>query len=192
MNHWRNVTVLICFLLIACSPVAESEFEQTITRVNEYLSGKPVLLTSNRIVKGNEETYIYYCLRIENYNLDYSVKQGFSKITPYNGFIYLSFNVFDNANSGDVVSDISPLAFSAEIVPKKAVGFSTTTVAMSNQDFSKSGRSASITIKYSYQGNQWLYSDISVSGGALTEALADDLKNFPQNKKFRVAIGMPD
>jgi len=176
--------------MISCSSTAENDFEKIVTRVNEYLSGKLILLTSTKSIRNNEETYVYYSLRVEDYNLTYDVREDFRETSRFRAYITISCKASDNADSGDSTSNLSGFSASEGIMPTKARGFSTTSMALANQYFSNNSKPMTIITRYSHQENEWFYDSISVSGVTSSESLVDDLKNFPQNKAFREAFGM--
>lgn len=191
MRYLRNlVLIILCMLTISCSSAAEKDFGKIVTRVNDYFSGKPVLLISDRIIKGGQESYNYYCILIKNYNLTYGVKKSFSKTNPYNAFLVTSCDLLDNAGSGDSVSKIYEFGMSEGVIPNKTSGFSTTSLALANQNFSNRSKTMTIIIRYSYQENKWSYDDMSISGLESARSLINDLTYFPQNKAFRDAIEM--
>jgi len=191
MNSFRTLLTIACCLIISCSSAAENDFEKIVSRIHKYFSEKPIFLTSVKTIAATEVTYAYYSMRVDEYNLIYDARETSGQTSHYRAFLTISCKVSDNASNGDSVSKISEFASSEGVVPDKVSGFSTTSMAVANQDFSNSGRLMTIIIRYSNQGDTWLYEDISISGGASTESLVDDLKNFPQNKAFREAIGMP-
>ena len=75
------------------------------------------------------------------------------------------------------------------LMPSEQIrGYSTTTMASANTDFSSNMRALSIIIRYSYQEHHWNYADIA--GGGPSKSFLHDLETFPQNKAFRKAVGM--
>ena len=152
------------------------------------MSGQPCLLTSAEITKEGQQVYAYYALKIIAYNLSYDVKNTYSTASPYSGSINLSCNVVDNTRSGDLALDISALKVTSEIASVEPSGFSTTSMALANKDFSSHPKSVTFIIRYSYKGGKWTHTGM-VAGG-MEESVILDLETFPQNKSFREAVGM--
>ena len=160
------------------------------TRVDKYLSGQPCLLTSAEITKDGQQVYAYYALKIIGYNLSYDVKNTYSTASPYSGSINLSCKVVDNTGSGDLALDISALKVTSGSTPVEPSGFSTTSMALANKDFSSDPKSVTFIIRYSYEGGKWTHTGM-VAGG-MQESVILDLETFPQNKSFRDAVGIKD
>jgi hypothetical protein len=191
MKHLPKLLLVFCMLVISCSSAAENDFEKIVSRIDKYFSEKPIFLTSVKNIANNEITHAYYSMRVEEYNLIYDVRETSGKTSRYGAYLTISCRILDNASSGDSISKISDFAVSEELTPKRASGFSTTSMALANQDFSNNSKRMTIIIRYSHQENKWFYDSISVSGVTSSKSLVDDLKNFPQNKAFREAIGIP-
>lgn len=187
MTFKRTLLTTLCFLIVSCSSDAKNEFEKIVSRVDQYLSEKPILLTSQRISKEGKEIYTYYGYRIVDYKLQYDLKRSFGSVSSYNAIIRISCSALDNAKSGDLFSDISRFQTDLEIISREASGFSTTQTALANNDFSKESRWI-ITVGYSYRNATWIYNGIT--GGPPSGFFLQDLRTFPQNKGFREAIGM--
>ena len=160
------------------------------TRLDKYFSGQPCLLTSTRIVKDGEQAYAYYALKIIRYNLSYDVRGTYSTGSAYSGSINLSCNVVDNTRSGDLVVDPSELRVSSAIPASEASGFSTTSLALANNNFSSNNKTETLIIRYSYQGGNWTY--CGMAAGGAPELLIRDLESLSQNKEFREAVGIKD
>ena len=191
MNSLRTLLIALCCLIVSCSSQAENSFQKIATRVDKYFSGQPCLLTSAEIIKDGEQAYAYYALKIIDYNLSYDVKNTYSASSPYNASISLSCRVSDNIKSGDVVLDTSQLRVSSAIATSsEASGFSTTSLALANHDFSSHGKPVTLIIRYSYQDGKWTYSSMATAGAP--ESLIRDLESFHQNKSFRDAVGIKD
>jgi len=190
MKYYRLQMLLLvfaCAFMISCSSDAKTEFEKVVFRVDKYLSERPILVSSKKVMKGSEDVYAYYALRIVDYDLSYNIKRTFSSVSPYQAVIRISCHILNNAKSGDLISDISAFQHEVGILSKEASGFSTTDMALHNTDFSTKSRLA-FMIRYSYQSHDWIYN--SIEGGPLSESFFHDLQTFSQNKEFRKAIGM--
>ncbi|MEJ2431544.1 MAG: hypothetical protein P8075_21910 [Deltaproteobacteria bacterium] len=188
MNFLRALLIALCCFATSCSSQAETSFEKIVTRVDKYFSGQPCLLTSAEITKDGQQVYAYYALKIIGYNLSYDVKNTYSTASPYSGSINLSCNVVDNTRSGDLSLDISALKVTSEIAPVEPSGFSTTSMALANKDFSSHPKSVTFIVRYSYEGGKWAH--IGMVAGGMEESVILDLETFPQNKSFREAVGM--
>ena len=187
MPYRLLLATLFCTLTASCSADIKHEFEKNILTLDRFFSEKPVIVTSNIIVKDGEENYAYYTLKMVDCDISNNIIRTFSKDRSYFAFVNITCNAFDNAEHGDLVYDASEFQTELGLPYIKAGGFSTTHMALANTDFSTQ-RKCTITIRYSYLDNFWLYN--SIDAGNLSKSFSHDLKNFPQNKKFREAIGM--
>ena len=190
MIYSQTLLIATCCLISSCSSQAETSFDKIATRVDKYLSKQPCLLTSAEIIKDGQQAYAYYALKIIEYNLSSDVKNAYSTDSLYSGSINLSCTVVDNIRSGDLALDISPFTVTSGIAPAEASGFSTTTMALANNDFSSHSKPVTFVLRYSYRGGKWTYTDMAAGG--MQESLIADLETFPQNKEFREAIGLKD
>jgi hypothetical protein len=188
MKYFRTLLAVTGCLIVSCSSGAEDSFEKIVARVDKYFSGTPSLLTSNKVTKDGQQSYVYYVLKIDKYNLSYDVKNTYSAASPYSAYIRLSSKVSDNIKSGDLILDTSEFSVISEIAAAEASGFSTTSMALANNDFSQNDKSVTLIMRYSYQGDNWTYRNMTAGGAS--ESLIRDLESFPQNKEFREAIGM--
>ena len=190
MKYHHTLLIAICCLIVSCSSQADTSFEKIVTRVDKYLSGQPCLLTSAEITKDGQQAYAYYALKIIDYNLSGDVENTYSADSPYSASISVSCTVSDNTKGGDLVPNASGFGTTSEIAASEASGFSTTTMALGNNDFSSHGKAVTFIIRYSYRGGKWIYS--SMAAGGVPESLISDLESFPQNKSFRDAVGLKD
>ena len=188
MKYCQTLLVAACLMIVGCSSAAEDSFEKIVARVDYYFAGQPLLLTSAKITKDVEQAYAYYALKIDKFNLSYDVNKAYSLVSPYNAFINLSCEVANNAKSGDQILDISEIKVASEIYNAEATGFSTTSLALANNNFSSDRKSVTFILRYAYQDNHWTYEGMTVGG--TSESLIDDLESFSQNKPFREAVGM--
>jgi hypothetical protein len=147
-------------------------------------------LTSAKVIKDGQQTHAYYALKIIEHNLSYVVKNAYSTASPYKASINLHCNVLNNLSSGDIVLNISEFNVTSEIATSEASGFSTTSMALANNDFSSNNKSVTFIVRYSYQGGNWTYTGMAAGGAP--ESLIRDLESFPQNKEFREAVGLED
>ena len=178
---------ILCLLTVSCSFKASNEFERIISRVDKYLSERPVLITSEQITKDGKEMYAYYAYKIIKYELHHTINWTFSSSSPYSASIKISCDALDNAQSGDLFSDISEFQTKLEIIAREASGFSTTQMALDHPAFTKESR-WTITVEYAYREDGWIY--LGMTGGPPSDYFVSDLERFPQNKRFRDAIGM--
>lgn len=188
MTFKRTLVVTLCLLIFCCSSEAERGFDKIVFKLDKYFSKKPTLLTSDKIIKSNKEIYIYYTLKIIDYQFSHNFRKTFSSRSHYDAFIKISCNAVENSKSGDAVSDASEFAIESVKDHSLARGFSTTDLALINTNYSKEMRFLTFTIRYSYQNNKWVYRDIVVGGAS--DFLIDDLQSFRQNQEFREVIGM--
>ena len=182
------LATLVCILTVSCSSDAENKFEKVAVRMDRYFSEKPILLTSKKILKEGNELYAYYALRIIEHNISYNINRLASSDTKYNASLRISCDAVDNIRSGDLISDTLELQNTLENNAVEASGFSTTGLALANTDFSLDKKSLAIFIRYTYENDNWICSDIT--GGGRSESLVVDLQSFPQNKRFREVIGI--
>ena len=185
INKLLLVSVL-CILTISCASGERGEFERVVSRIDKYFSSKPVILTSQRITKNNEEVYAYYGLKIINHSLSYNTTR-LPSASGYSATVTIMCNALKNSKSGDLISDISEFQTKLGIKSKEPGGFSTTNMALADSDFSESSK-WTILIRYFYQNDRWIYHD--VEGGPSSDSFIHDLEIFPQNKEFREAVGM--
>jgi len=188
MAHLRILLIVTCLIIVSCSSAAKDSFEKIVSQVDNYFSGQPSLLTSTRIIKDGQQTHAYFTLKIDKYNLSYDIKNTYSAASPYKASINLHCNVLDNLNSGDIVLNISEFEATSEIATLEASGFSTTSMALANNDFSSNNKLVTFIMRYSYQGDNWTFTGMTAGGAP--ESLIRDLETFPQNKSFRETIGM--
>jgi hypothetical protein len=188
MNYKSTLLTIICLLTVACSSQAEENFNQIVARVDKYFSEKPILVTSNKIIKDGQTVFSYYAIKVIEYNLSFDVQKTFSSTLQYNAFIIIKCVVLDNAKNGDLVFDSFVLNVKDRIVSYEASGYSTTNMAIANKGFSSNSKSLTLIIRYSYQDDKWICIDIA--GGGISGSLFRDLETFPQNKEFREAVGM--
>lgn len=194
MKYCRPQMLLLVFisaLIISCSTDAKTDFDKIVLRVDKYLSKKPILVGSQEVIRGGEHVYVYYALRIVDYNLSHHIRKLSPSVFPYKTSIRISSNVLHNAKSGDVSSDIFPSQTEIEggILSAEASGFTTVDMALRNTNFSTKSKLALI-IKYTYEYDDWICNGIE--GSYLAESFFCDLETFPQNKQFRTAIGMKE
>jgi hypothetical protein len=175
-------------MILSCSSVAHNDFEKVVARLDKYFSENPVVLTSTRIISDHQEVHVYYSLKITKYKLSYKVRKSYSITSPYNAIVNISCSALNNAKSGDTVADIVKLTSRDGSVSLDASGFSTTSLALTNRNFSSGMRPFTFTIRYAYQNNHWICTGIS--GSSASESFIPDLESFPQNKNIREAIGM--
>jgi len=186
-NLKRTLFVITCFIVLSCGSDAELEFERITSRLDTYLTKQPVLLTSNKTLKDNQEIYAYFALKVIGYELSYDTSRTFSKTIPHKAFVEIECEVIENSKNGDVVSNIPELKMSHLGNYRESSGFSTTDLAL-NSDFSPDSQKLTIIIKYFYQNDYWHYNNLVV--GSTSAYFTQDLENFPQNKAFREAAGM--
>lgn len=188
MNYRQPIFAIICLILLSCSSAAKNEFQTIIARVNKYLSERPTILTSNRIIRDGQITYAYYALKLTKFNLSYDISKTYSSSSDYEGFIIISCNTLDNAWGGDLTAGIAGLGVGAEAIANQASGFSTTAMALNNTDFSSTDKPLTIIVRYSWTPDKWNLTNISCGG--MPDSLINDLQTFPQNKQFRQAVAM--
>ena len=186
MNHKLLLASLLCILTISCTSVEQTKFEKIVSRIDKYFSSKPVILTSQKIIKEDEEVYAYYALKIINHSLSYNTTR-FSSASGYSATVSIMCNSLRNSKSGDLISDISEFQTRLGIGSEEPGGFSTTNMALADGDFSESSK-WTILIRYFYRNDRWIYDD--VEGGPSSKSFVHDLKIVPQNEDFREAIGM--
>jgi hypothetical protein len=177
-------------MVLSCGSDAELKFEKITSRLDAYLTKQPVLLTSNKTIKDNQDIYAYFALKIIGYELSHDVSRTFSKTISRKAFVEISCEVKENSKNGDVVSNITELKMSHLNNYRESSGFSTTDLALLNSDFSHDSQKLTIRVTYFYQNDYWHYNDLAVS--STSAYFTQDLENFPQNKAFREAIGMVD
>jgi len=156
--------------------------------MNGYFAGKPIVLTSEEITKEGKEVFAYYGLKIVDYEISHGIKRSSRESYLYSASMHISCSALDNAAGGDLSSDTYEFQTVLEITPERASGFSTTNIALTNNDFSSNKRSFNIIIRYLYQGDHWIYA--GMAGGGPSKSFLHDLETFPQNKAFRQAVGM--
>lgn len=190
MKYHHTLLVAACLLIVGCSSQAETSFEKIVVRVDKFFAGQPSLLTSTRIVEDGQQAYAYYTLKVDKCTLSYDVKNTYSTSSPYIAFISLSCEASDNIKSGDLVRDTSEFRVTSEVSKSEASGFSTTSMALANNDFSSNHKPVTFLIRYSYQNSTWACT--SVTAGGAPKSLIRDLESFPQNKSFREAVGISE
>ena len=189
MKYKLSLFTLVCMLIISCSSDEQLKFEQVVTQIDKYFSSKPVLLTSKKIIKKNEEVFSYYALKIIDYDLSYNIIRSSYAFSPYTATVTIICNAVNNSKSGDLISDISEFQTELGIRSKDLSGFSTTNMALANNNFAENS-TWTMFIRYSYRNDRWTYDN--VAEGPESESFISDLEDFPQNENFRKAIGMAD
>jgi len=179
---------ILALALVSCSSQAERAFKQVVSQLDTYLAQKPCLLTSKKIVKDGQESYVYYALKLDKYEIEFGVEGTSVAMSPHIGYIRISCTALDNSSSGDVSADTISTTQKGGSEPARREGFSTTDMALKNTAFSPDARTFSIYVDYTYQGSGWVCK--TMSGGATPELLINDLQHLPQNKPFREAIGI--
>jgi hypothetical protein len=186
MTHKLLLATLLCILTVSCTSVEQAKFTKIVSRIDKYFSSKPVILTSQKITKNDEEVYAYYALKIIDHSLSYNTAR-LSSASGYSATVPIICNSLRNSKSGDLISDISEFQTQLGVRSKEPGGFSTTNMALADGDFSESSK-WTILIRYFYRNHGWIYQ--KVEGGPSSESFVHDLEIFPQNKEFRQAIGM--
>jgi len=187
-NLKRTLVVITCFILLSCGSDAELEFEKITSRLDKYLTKQPLLLASNKTVKDNQDVYAYFALKIIGFKLSYDISATFFKTIPYKAFVEIECKAIENSKNGDIFSDISELKMSHLDNFLKPIGFSTTDLALLNDNFTTDSKKLTIIIRYLYQNNYWHYNNLAI--GSMSLYFTKDLESFSQNKAFREAIGM--
>jgi hypothetical protein len=186
MNNKLLLATLLCILPISCSSVEQAKFEKIVSRIEKYFSSMPVILTSQKITKDNEEAYAYYALKIINHTLSYNTTR-LSSGSGYAATVTIICNSLSNSKRGDVTYDIASFQIELESSSKEPAGFATTDMPLADADFSEPSK-WTIWIRYFYRNDNWICDE--VEGGPTSESFIHDLQIFPQNEKFRKAIGM--
>ena len=186
MKNKLLLVTLLCILTISCGSVEQAEFEKIVSRIEKYFSSMPVILTSQKITKDNEEVYAYYALKIFKHSLSYNTTR-LSSGSGYTATVTIMCNSLSNSKSGDLTSEIASSQIDSGSIPKEPAGFATTNMPLADSDFSEPSK-WTIWIRYLYRNESWIYDDIE--GGPTSESFIHDLEIFPQNMEFREAIGM--
>ena len=179
----KLLVFLICAHVTSCSSEATRDFEEIVLRVDEFFSGKPILIGSTLSTKDGEKVDVYYGIKI----VDYKLSEGISALFPEKAFISVSCRALNNSASGDIRHQPHQFALERETRPEEAVGFSTAGTALQNAGFLKESE-LSFLLKYSYQDNDWVLDTLHV--GYVPGSFLHDLKHFPQNEHFRKAVGI--
>ena len=187
MTFRSTLLIALCLLIVSCSSDVKDELEKIALRTDRYFSGKPIILTSKKIAREGEERHVYYAYRIIDHEITYDIQSTFSAISAYSALIRISCTAGENAKRGDLFSDMSEFQTDLGVISREASGFSTTQMAVDNSDFASESR-WTIYVEYTYQNGNWIYNGIA--GGPPSHSFINDLKTFPQNKRFRRAIGM--
>ena len=188
MNSKRLLLPILTLALVSCSSPAERTFKQMVSQLDTYLTQKPCLLTSRKILKDGQESYVYYALKLDKHDIDSGLEKTFVATSTHRGYIRISCTAFDNSSSGDVSPDTISATEKGASEHDKPEGFSTTDLALKSASFSPTTRTFSIYVDYTYQEGGWVCK--AMSGGATPELLINDLQHLPQNRPFREAIGI--
>ena len=178
----RHLPVLLLFiLLVSCSSEPKSKFKNIVSRIESYLSERPVLLTSNKIIKDGKGTYAYYALKIVDHKASYNINRSPSSDSPFTASVRISLRGLANTKDGDIFASVSGLQTGLEIISSEAQGFSTTDLALKSNMFSTECNWTMI-LDYSYTKGRWTFNGIE--GSAPSQSFFRDLDTFPQNEEF--------
>ena len=128
-------------------------------------------LLSKKTFRENEEIYLYFTLKITNFEHKYNVSRTYSSASPYHAILWISCEALDNSLGGDVISNSSQFQVESTFIKEKIISFSTTVMALSNTNFDNKQK-LTLNIIYDFNGTQ---KDKSWTG-------AEELKKLGVNK----------
>jgi len=167
VKNIKIVSIILCFFILLCVTKAYTQeeaislFEEKVAHFEKFFSAKPKVL-DKQSSKKSPTGYIYLYTWFENYKISYDIQKTDSLITPYMGYITVSYWMTSSNNCGDFESHRiygeTDKYFTTE-EPVRAIKNNESCYKPSTYDGKEVIRYATKFI-FAYQKKQWVYKDV--------------------------------
>jgi hypothetical protein len=142
--------------------IALKKFKSVVSHYEKFFATKPVLLKTT-INSYSKSGYVYTYRKFEARDFSYDVKKNDSLVSPFMGYITLSFKAQSNGSCGDYIGD------------KKPVGFTSANEAEANKNNSScytsdNDLSDTSELVFAYQDGKWVFKNAHSTIYPLTAA----------------------
>lgn len=153
----KIVFIILCFFILlgVTKAFAQEEqkvislFEKEVAKFEKFFSSNPKLLLKSPF--SNSPTgYVFYYQKFDDYKISYDVRKSDSLVSPYMGYITLSYLETSSKNCGDNQSYSNKYFTTIEAVRK----------IKEDESCYKPLIGTSVKFIFAFQKKQWVYKDV--------------------------------